>query len=66
VENVSVLTFEGCLLLCLLLQSSFVPFGISQHLSRYFKQSAKTMEQQFQKETRFYNSLIRYILLLNF
>ncbi|CAO2198607.1 unnamed protein product [Urochloa humidicola] len=30
-----------------------------RHLSRYFKQSAKTMEQQFQKETRFYNSLIR-------
>ncbi|XP_062191277.1 mediator of RNA polymerase II transcription subunit 17-like [Phragmites australis] len=30
-----------------------------RHLSRYFKQSAKTMEQQFQKETRFYSSLIR-------
>ncbi|GJN37728.1 hypothetical protein PR202_gb26714 [Eleusine coracana subsp. coracana] len=30
-----------------------------QHLSRYFKQSAMTMEQQFEKETRFYSSLIR-------
>lgn len=30
-----------------------------RHLSRYFKQSAKTMEQQFQKESRFYGSLIR-------
>ncbi|EES02643.1 mediator of RNA polymerase II transcription subunit 17 [Sorghum bicolor] len=30
-----------------------------RHLSRYFKQSARTMEQQFQKETRFYSSLIR-------
>ncbi|AQK60591.1 mediator of RNA polymerase II transcription subunit 17-like isoform X1 [Zea mays] len=30
-----------------------------RHLSRYFKQSATTMEQQFQKETRFYSSLIR-------
>ncbi|KAL6847728.1 hypothetical protein ACP4OV_021856 [Aristida adscensionis] len=30
-----------------------------RHLSRYFKQSAKTLEQQFQKETRFYSSLIR-------
>lgn len=30
-----------------------------RHLGRYFKQSAKTMEQQFQKEARFYGSLIR-------
>ncbi|XP_040385370.1 mediator of RNA polymerase II transcription subunit 17 [Oryza brachyantha] len=30
-----------------------------RHLGRYFKQSAKTMEQQFQKESRFYGSLIR-------
>lgn len=47
---------------CFLLWSSFVS---SQHLSRYFKQSAKTMEQQFQKESRFYGSLIRHVLLLN-
>ncbi|KAM3207084.1 hypothetical protein ACQJBY_062341 [Aegilops geniculata] len=30
-----------------------------RHLGRYFKQSAKTMQQQFQKEARFYGSLIR-------
>ncbi|KAK3163655.1 hypothetical protein QOZ80_1AG0006450 [Eleusine coracana subsp. coracana] len=30
-----------------------------RHLSRYFKQSAMKMEQQFEKETRFYSSLIR-------
>uniref|UniRef100_A0A453SVY8 Mediator of RNA polymerase II transcription subunit 17 n=1 Tax=Aegilops tauschii subsp. strangulata TaxID=200361 RepID=A0A453SVY8_AEGTS len=30
-----------------------------RHLGQYFKQSAKTMEQQFQKEARFYGSLIR-------
>ncbi|KAM0897576.1 hypothetical protein ACQ4PT_022485 [Festuca glaucescens] len=30
-----------------------------RHLGRYFKQSTKTMEQQFQKEARFYGSLIR-------
>ncbi|KAF7103793.1 hypothetical protein CFC21_104738 [Triticum aestivum] len=30
-----------------------------RHLGRYFKQSAKTMEQQFQKEAKFYGSLIR-------
>ncbi|XBI40852.1 hypothetical protein VPH35_125392 [Triticum aestivum] len=30
-----------------------------RHLGRYFKQSAKTMGQQFQKEARFYGSLIR-------
>ncbi|KAE8778621.1 mediator of RNA polymerase II transcription subunit 17 [Hordeum vulgare] len=30
-----------------------------RHLGRYFKQSAKTMEQQFQKDARFYGSLIR-------
>ncbi|KAL5206399.1 hypothetical protein ABZP36_034608 [Zizania latifolia] len=30
-----------------------------RHLACYFKQSAKTMEQQFQKESRFYGSLIR-------
>jgi hypothetical protein len=30
-----------------------------QHLGKYFKQSAKTLEQQVSREARFYGALIR-------
>lgn len=41
-----------------------------QHLGKYFKQSAKALEQQVAKEARFYGALIRcashYLLAIFF
>lgn len=35
-----------------------------QHLGKYFKQSAKALEQKVNREARFYGALIRFVHLL--
>lgn len=35
-----------------------------QHLGKFFKQSAKSLEQKVNREARFYGALIRFVHLL--
>lgn len=47
------------LILSKILNFEFLIMLLLQHLSKYFKQSAKALEQQIAREARFYGALIR-------